>query len=268
MRHSEMLTNLAITDLNPVTFGYEECEPRHSYGPAVRSYWLLHYVVSGKGYFTREGKTYEITKGSMFVIPPYLETYYEADSIEPWTYIWIGFTAKGGTPTYFSLPSRYCPEAQLIFEEMKLCRKKAKGKVEFLLAKLWELISVLSDDEKAAVGYVEAALQYMKSEYMNPLSVSEIAERLNLDRSYFSNLFKAEMGTSPGKYLANLRLSVAAELLTKHGMSPSVAAISCGFSDIYHFSKAFKSRFKLSPRAYKNHYKTQTASSQTKSDPL
>ena len=96
----------------------------------------------------------------------------------------------------------------------------------------------------------------MKNEYMNPLNISEIASRFGLDRSYFSNLFKAEMGISPGKYLANLRLLTAAELLIKHGTTPSVAALSCGFTDIYHFSKAFKKQYGLSPRAYKEKYKT------------
>lgn len=255
MRHTEILSDLELYDLNPVIFGHESCKPTHSYGPAVRSYWLLHYVVSGKGFFTRDGITYEINKGSLFVIPPYLETYYEADASDPWSYIWIGFTTNTHVPSCFSEPHKHCPEAERIFEEMKLCSKKTKGKVEYLLAKLWELVSYLSDDKKTTVGYVEGAIQCMKNEYMNPLSVSEIAGRFNLDRSYFSNLFKAEMGISPGKYLANLRLANAAELLTKHGMSPSVAAISCGFSDIYHFSKAFKKHFGLSPRAYKDRYK-------------
>lgn len=215
----------------------------------------MHYVVSGKGYFTREGNKYEIKKGSVFVIPPYLETYYEADESDPWEYIWIGFTVGGKAADCFNSPILHCPETEHVFKEMKLCGKKSQGKVEFLLAKLWELISILSESEKSTVGYVETAIQYMKSEYMNPISIAELAERLNLDRSYFSNLFKAEMGISPGKYLTDFRLSNAAELLTRHGTSPSVAATSCGFSDIYHFSKAFKKHFGLSPRAYKEQYK-------------
>ncbi len=257
MRHTETLADLELSDLNPITLGFESCKPKHSYGPAVRSYWLLHYVVSGKGHFTRNGQTHQITKESMFIIPPYLETYYEADSSEPWTYIWIGFTAKNNLPTAFSSPAVYCPEAEHIFKEMKFCSKKTNGKTEFLLAKLWELFSLFSDDGNALTGYVETALRYMKSEYMNPISISEIAARLSLDRSYFSNLFKNEMGISPGKYLTQIRLSNAAELLTKHAMSPSIAALSCGFSDIYHFSKAFKKHYGQSPREYiKLHKKT------------
>lgn len=255
MRHSEILTDLKLYDLNPVIFGHEDCKPLHSYGPAVRSHWLLHYVVSGKGFFTREGVTYKVKKGSLFVIPPYIETFYEADSEDPWTYIWIGFTTKNEVPSCFLSPITHCPEAEIIFDEMRQCSKKSKGKEAFLLAKLWELVSCLSEDEKSQIGYVDKAIQCMKNEYMNPLSISDIANRFGLDRSYFSNLFKAETGISPGKYLTNIRLSTAAEFLVKHGTSPTVAALSCGFADIYHFSKAFKKHYGLSPRAYKEQYK-------------
>lgn len=250
MRHTEILSSLELSDLNPITFGYESCKPKHSYGPAVRSHWLLHFVVSGKGYFTRNGQTQRLKKGTIFIIPPYLETYYEADESDPWSYIWIGFNAHSKLPACFDSATVYCPEAEHIFKEMKLCSKKNNGKSEFLLAKLWELFSLFANDGNTLPGYVETALQYMKSEFMNPISVSEIADRLSLDRSYFSNLFKNEMGISPGKYLSQIRLSNAAELLSKHGMSPSVVSLSCGFSDIYHFSKAFKKHYGLSPREY------------------
>lgn len=255
MRHNEILSDLKLIDLNPVTFGFENCKPKHSYGPAVRSYWLLHFITSGKGTFTREKKSYQISSGEIFIIPPYLETYYEADEFDPWNYIWIGFQAKEEFTDCFQSPTVRCPEAKQIFEEMKLCSKKSKGKTEFILAKLWELISLLSDDRETKTSYVETALQCMKSEYMTSLSVAEVSRRLGLDRSYFSNLFKDEIGISPGKYLNTLRLSNAAELMTKHGTTPTTAALSCGFSDIYHFSKAFKKHFGLSPRAYCERYK-------------
>jgi len=255
MRHNEILPELELSDLKPVTFGYEACKSGHSYGPAVRSYWLLHYVSSGKGKFIREGRTHRLKGGEIFVIPPYLETYYVADETEPWNYIWLGFTTEREIFSCFNHSVISCPEAAHIFEEMKLCCKKSNGKTEFLLAKLWELISLLSEDITTETTYVESAIQCMKSEYMNSLNVSELASRLGIDRSYFSNLFKAQMGISPGKYLSNLRLANAADLLIRHGKSPTTAALSCGFTDIYHFSKAFKKHFGLSPRAYLDHHK-------------
>ena len=255
MRHSELIDDLHLYDYNPINFGYEACESGHSYGPAVRTYWLLHFVSSGKGFFERNGEKHFLSKGDLFIIPPLEETYYEADQADPWTYTWIGFTTKREIFSGFRASVIHCPEAEHLFEEMKLCSRKSKGKTEFLVAKLWELIFILSSDAEVQIGYVEKAIQYMKSEYMNSITISELATHLGIDRSYFSAIFKEQIGLPPGKYLTNLRLTYAAELLSKHGMSPTTAAFSCGYADIYHFSKAFKKEFGISPRAYKVQYK-------------
>ena len=90
----------------------------------------------------------------------------------------------------------------------------------------------------------------MKSEYMNAITVSDISERLNLDRSYFSALFKKRTGKSPQKYLFDLRMETAAKLMKEQEQSPLSAAASVGYTDIYNFSRMFKKAFGMSPRAY------------------
>ena len=84
-------------------FGYEECEKTQSYGPATRTHWLIHFVESGFGIFRIGEKEYKIGPGEMFVIPPYVETCYQADGSNPWSYIWIGFTTEKNFPLSFRL---------------------------------------------------------------------------------------------------------------------------------------------------------------------
>jgi len=50
------------------------------------------------------------------------------------------------------------------------------------------------------------------------------------------------------------RLQTAADLMIKPGKTPSVAASSVGYTDIYNFSKAFKKKYGLSPRKYIENY--------------
>ena len=57
-----MQRNILVIDknynaLNPMQFGTRNCDASQSFGPAVRSYWLLHYVVSGQGFFDIEKST-------------------------------------------------------------------------------------------------------------------------------------------------------------------------------------------------------------------
>ncbi len=246
---SEIVVNQGYEGLNPMQFGYEYCEPSHSFGPAVRDHWLLHYVVSGSGIFRIDGKTHHIKAGDMFTIPPYVETYYEADSTNPWHYIWVGFTTEGPLPAVLH-SKMHLPEAKSLFLQMQHCGDFDSGRSAYLSAKLWELMALILERDKGEIDYIEKALSCIKSEYMNGITVAEIAKRLNLDRSYFTTCFKKRLGVSPQEYLLKFRLETAKQLMVEQGETPTTAANSVGYSDIYNFSRMFKRKYGLSPRAY------------------
>lgn len=250
MVKTEIVIDQHYKEYNPVQFGSESCKPGHSFGPGIRTHWLLHYVVYGFDTFVRNGASHPVKPGDIFVIPPYEETYYEADQKNPWRYIWIGFTAQEAVPPPLENPIIHSPQTGTVFEDMLRCGKMENGRSAFLCAKIWELFSILLEEGQPSADYVEKALSYINAEYINDITVEQIAAKLGLNRSYFSGIFKERMGISPQKYLINLRLGRAAELLTVYGESPSTAGLSVGYPDIYHFSKIFKRHFGLSPRNY------------------
>lgn len=247
---TELVIDEHYRDFSPMQFGSESCDPGHFFGPSVRTHWLLHYVVYGFGIFKKDGKEWQVKPGDIFVIQPYEETYYEADKTNPWRYIWIGFTCEREVPEVLKAPVVHCPGAGKIFEEMLFCRKFNNGRTAYLCAKLWELFSLLMEDNDPELDYVQKALHCMKAEYANGITVQQVSDILNINRSYLSDIFKEQMGLSPQKYLIQLRLEKAAELLTVYGMSPTTAGISVGYMDLYHFSKIFKKHFGMSPRKY------------------
>jgi hypothetical protein len=184
--HSEIIINKEYVGLNPVQFGFEYCEKSHGFGPATRTYWLFHFVVSGKGIFQINNKRYTLSSGMMFVIPPFTETYYEADSSDPWEYIWVGFT---GTPP-LKLNDYYdIPKALRIFQHMKACHELHNGKTEFILAQLWELFSFLMEENHSKEDPIDTALNLIHSQYMTPLTVQQMADSVHLERTYFSKIF-------------------------------------------------------------------------------
>lgn len=249
MTRYSVVSDEGYLGLNPIQFGYENCEKSKFFGPAVRTHWLIHFVVSGFGIFKIGDKEYNLKPGEMFVIPPYKETYYEADNKNPWSYIWIGFTSTGELP-YGLTDVVKCPEAFEIFDKMKECEAFSAGKSAYLAARLWDLFAVLSGKENNRNDYVKTALDLIHNEYMNGITVEEIAKKLNLDRTYFSTLFKRKTGVSPKQYLLDYRMSIAASLILKNDITVSVAAYSVGYSDIFTFSKMFKKHFGVSPKEY------------------
>ena len=239
-------------DINPMECGQERCAPGHSFGPGVREYYLLHYVLSGVGRFTVNGTAHTLHAGDIFVIRPFERIYYEADAEAPWHYVWAGFEASVPLPEALSQDVIRCPDARAVFLEMLEAGKLEQGRERCLCGRIWLLLSMLEHMESAGPrgsDYVLRAVNWMQTNYMNPVSISALAGELNLDRSYFSTLFRRQTGRSPQQYLTELRLEKARTLLLEYGYRPGEAAQAVGYADIFSFSRMFKRRYGVSPSA-------------------
>lgn len=252
--HEYMLINPSFKDINPLRCGWEKCECSHAFGPAVRSYYLLHYVLSGKGIFQNKSGTYEVKKGQMFIINPHETTFYKADDKTPWTYCWIGFECNIDIPPVMKNAVIDAKSCEHIFTSIQNMSAVENGREMLICSKIYEIFSVLSHTDNSnnnrTLEYVLKAKNYIDTKYADDISISQIAGYLSLERSYFSHLFTQHMGVSPQKYLVDLRLSKAAELISVYGYSPSEAAISCGYRDTVNFSRMFKRRFGVPASKY------------------
>lgn len=97
---------------------------------------------------------------------------------------------------------------------------------------------------------VSAALTYIREHYSEPITVNDMAERVNLSPSSFSHLFREVTGRSPYQFLKEIRLDRARELLLEGRLSVTDVSRSVGYSSASHFIKEFRSRFGTTPRAY------------------
>ena len=137
-------------------------------------------------------------------------------------------------------------------KEMLDAGKLEQGRERCLCGRIWLLLSMLEHMESAGPrgsDYVLRAVNWMQTNYMNPVSISALAGELNLDRSYFSTLFRRQTGRSPQQYLTELRLEKARTLLLEYGYRPGEAAQAVGYADIFSFSRMFKRRYGVSPSA-------------------
>jgi len=237
-----LLSDRHLMDLNPLIAGEQRCAPGHSFGPHVRSYTLLHYVISGTGTFHTRGQSLQVGPGQVFVILPGEVTTYTADSDDPWHYRWIGF---GGNLSHrFSeLPPVFSLEKALF---MDMFPKEKEGMEYRLAAGLMQLYARLFPTDAGANRHVQKVENLIQSSYMHPLRVEELARELNLDRRYLSRLFREQTGQSIQQYLINVRLEAADRQLAK-GTSVQETARLCGYEDAMNFSRLYKKHRGKSP---------------------
>ena len=72
--------------------GVQDCAPGHQWGPAVRPYYLIHLIFSGRGTFEAGGRKYALGPNQGFIIYPGALTVYRADESAPWSYGWMGYS--------------------------------------------------------------------------------------------------------------------------------------------------------------------------------
>jgi YesN/AraC family two-component response regulator len=95
------------------------------------------------------------------------------------------------------------------------------------------------------------AERYIWDNYTRKTSLQEIADASGLSASYFSTIFKEEMGENLSSYLNRLRVEKAASMLITTNLPISGIAEACGFEDQSWFSKIFKNKTGLTPGKYR-----------------
>lgn len=109
----------------------------------------------------------------------------------------------------------------------------------------------VSANEDIAYEKLKRSLIYIEEHYSENISVETVAAESNYSASHFAKLFRHLTGDSFTQYLKNYRLEMAAVRLRNEKTKISEIALSCGFSNLSYFSRAFLEKFGLSPSDYR-----------------
>ncbi len=94
---------------------------------------------------------------------------------------------------------------------------------------------------------VRRATMLMEQNLATPLTIAEIAKRINISRRQLGRVFIKELNHPPQLFYRNLRLEFARHLLAHSKRSVTSVAMECGFADAAHFSRLFKKVYGHSP---------------------
>ena len=239
--------------LRVVDIGYHKTPPLHTFGPAVRPYYLLHLIEKGRGFIERHGEVRHLSAGDAFLIKPGEVTLYCSNKDEPWEYYWISFDGalaekllnKIGTPLF---PS---------YQKSGLIALKTAVKNQFndymgaLNTLFIVLNSIKTTTPPSETKVIPTALHYLENNYFQQIGISELAKQFGFSRAYFSSLFTQTTGETPYDYLIKIRIEKAKTYLQNTAYSIEEIAYSVGFSSPQRFSETFKKRVGLPPLQYR-----------------
>ena len=264
--YSEFNTPVYLSKaLNLYYGGWEICCPMHTFGPAIRQHYLIHYVTRGKGRLWMNDTCYVIEKDTMFLIRPGIICVYQSDKDDPWEYCWIcidGYDVENMlnnsgfdkvNPLFFDKSNGEVRDAMLNFI---FYFSKYKNNEYMLFSRLYNIfghMKIQMKKQQAKSIHVERAIDYIYENYSKNISVTDIAEYLGIDRTYLYRLFKEEYDMSPQKYLLNFRLKTAMNKLESGNMYIADIAYSCGFNDASAFCHQFKKVYKDTPLNYRRY---------------
>lgn len=100
---------------------------------------------------------------------------------------------------------------------------------------------------------MEQVLQYIRQHYQEPISLATLASIVNINQSYFSQLFRECNGMGPKEYIVKVRIAAAANLLKSSDRVILDIAESCGFNSPSNFYSTFKRITGQSPAQYRLH---------------
>ncbi len=100
---------------------------------------------------------------------------------------------------------------------------------------------------------IRKVIELVKYQYKDPLKLSSIAEKLHINVSYLSRLFREEVGVNFSDYLLHFRVDRAKKLLIRNkDWSILRIAEESGFNSQHYFSNAFKKIVRCTPKEFRN----------------
>ncbi len=166
---------------------------------------------------------------------------------------------------YVDLLTDYCKQQDLYSEEYERNLKKWNVSTDNIRSEKM-LLSVTEDLIRETLEYaaeekkskdikpIREIKKYIEENYMEEISLGQLAELVDMNASYLSSVFKKETGMTYSEYLILCRVKQASRLLVETNLSIGEIAHQSGYQDARYFSKQFSKQVGLKPSEYRKLY--------------
>ena len=230
--------------------------PRTNPAMLSHDFWEFSCLLNGRMALRRPNGRHIFQDGSVCLIPP--KTSHREESAENPETIWIGFTGNALDKTPFK-EITFTHSETLAEEARKLWLIAQKGHSRIgieldglLLSFMGRYIRCKDDrEDKGETDIISRAIVMMNERFGEEISMSDIAQELNISLGYFHRAFRKRTGQTPHEYLNQMRIGRASNLLLQSSLPLSRISEICGYRDPLYFSRAFKKAKGISPSAFR-----------------
>ena len=124
--------------------------------------------------------------------------------------------------------------------------------LKYMVERLYEVGG--SHAESGDDDVYKKALQFIKANYTEGITVSDVARHTGYSESYFGYAFKKKYKMSVSLYIRELQLAKAKDLLVDTAFAIATVASYVGFDDSNYFTAIFKKQFGISPKEFRKKY--------------
>ncbi len=231
-------------------------------------FWRLYIVDKSGAFITHDGNKLALSPGRIYLIPAWVR--FQSSASRPMTQDYMHFYVTGVPPTllrrFFACPLLVDRDAVL---EGLCCRWRdglvsSTGFTELGWASALACAAVAAAAELLPQAGQQAfsrswqdfspigpALECIDRRLSRPPSNPELARLCHVSTDRFIRKFRQIVGMTPARYGLERRVALAAQWLTATSRTIEEIADALGFTDRFHFSRAFRAHLGLAPVAYR-----------------
>ncbi len=230
------------------------------------SQWELIFVHAGQLHAVVEGFHLPLSQGQMVLCAPEQFHMLYAQEGQTAAYLRVCFDAQGfhaHSLTGKALdPGSVSPALERMVAEYTQPDPYAQSAVFHLLGlillQLCRTAPALPAEsprrpQQGENGIIRRAQQYIAGHIREKLSVTLVAQRIDVSPSYLTALFHKHLAIAPGEYIRRAKLQESKALIQEGSLNFTQIASALEYSTVHHFSRQFKEHFGMTPTEYAKH---------------
>lgn len=226
----------------------------------------IQYIAKGKVYYEDDGEVKEANEGSVLLHFPHVRQHYFFKQEDTTQLMWVHFTGEGVALLQPLLsdktvclpiadPHTFRNTLQKMIRTFTVREAQYElicvGYLTVLLGLLLRSAQAPLPSHDASHNRLEPVLNHMNVFFHEPIDLERYADMCYVSPTRFSHLFKEHTGVSPYRFLLDLRIDRAKDLLENSSFSIDECGQAVGFTDVSYFCRIFKKYTGYSPGEYR-----------------